>query len=261
MIQMPDEAYDALYVIKTHYIMRVLKFNPETQTVDLIQDVYEFTNTPLGNMAVVNEFGQEVVVGLKEPTILHNIPVKQLRWGQFEIQCCPVAGDTGYIEVMTNDIRDWMQTGSRSIPWSDSHFIKESCVFVPFVPNLINRSTTYPANNNSLVIRSKNASFVITDNDDDVVNITTNANTTNINSVGGISCNGDVAITGNLSTTGNITASGSITATGEVHSDDDVTAGGVSLKNHKHQVPAANAIIPPEPGVPPPSTTAPVEEV
>ncbi len=257
MIQMPDEAYNALYVIKTHYIMRVLKFYPETQTVDLIQDVYEFTNTPLGTMTRINEFGQEVVVALKEPAILHNIPVKQLRWGQFEIQCCPVEGDTGYIEVMTNDIRDWIQHGSRSIPWSDSHFAKESCVFVPFIANFANRSQTYPEDNTQLVIRSKNATFKIKDDNNSQIDVETTAQTVHVNAANGIYCVGDTDIQGNITVTGNVTITGDMSVTGkieatdEIKSDVDVIAAGVSLVHHTHLVPGASAIVPSPSPTPP----------
>lgn len=233
MIPKSPEAYEAIFYIKTHFIMRVLSFNPDAQTVDLIQDVYEYVNIPMGNMSIVNEFGNEVTVGLKEPTILKDIPVKQLRWGQFEIQCCPKEGDTGYIEIMTNDIRDWIQHGSRSIPWTDNHFMKESSVFVPFVPNYENRSTTYPEDNSTLVIRSENANITITDKAEEgqepVVDIATTSNTVHISAKDGVS------VVGNLDVDGDITATGTITATGDIKSTDgDIIAGEISLKNHTH---------------------------
>ena len=163
MAKLPEATVAAKFVIKTHYIMRVLEFHPETQTVDLIQDVFEMTNSPFGNTVYRNEFGNIVACLPKELDILYDVPVKQLRWGQFEIQACPVEGDTGYIEVFVDDIQDWIKDGSRSIPWSVDKFVKKNCVFVPFVPNKKNASSTYPADNTQLVIRSKNASITITD--------------------------------------------------------------------------------------------------
>lgn len=163
MAKLPEATVAAKFVIKTHYIMRVLEFHPETQTVDLIQDVFEMTNSPFGNTVYRNEFGNIVACLPKELDILYDVPVKQLRWGQFEIQACPVEGDTGYIEVFVDDIQDWIKNGSRSIPWSVDKFVKKNCVFVPFVPNKKNASATYPADNTQLVIRSKNASITITD--------------------------------------------------------------------------------------------------
>lgn len=163
MAKLPEATVAAKFVIKTHYIMRVLEFHPETQTVDLIQDVFEMTNSPFGNTVYRNEFGNIVACLPKELDILYDVPVKQLRWGQFEIQACPVEGDTGYIEVFVDDIQDWIKNGSRSIPWSVDKFVKKNCVFVPFVPNKKNASATYPADNTQLVIRSKNASITLMD--------------------------------------------------------------------------------------------------
>lgn len=163
MAKLPEATVAAKFVIKTHYIMRVLEFHPETQTVDLIQDVFEMTNSPFGNTVYRNEFGNIVACLPKELDILYDVPVKQLRWGQFEIQACPVEGDTGYIEVFVDDIQDWIKNGSRSIPWSVDKFVKKNCVFVPFVPNKKNASATYPADNTQLIIRSKNASITLMD--------------------------------------------------------------------------------------------------
>lgn len=215
MAKLPEATIAAKYVIKTHYIMRVLEFHPETQTVDLIQDVFEMTNSPFGNTVYRNEFGNIVACLPKNPDILYGVPVKQERWGQFEIQACPVEGDTGYIEVFVDDIQDWIKNGSRSIPWTQDKFVKKNCIFVPFVPNKKNASTTYPADNTQLVIRSKNASITITD-DGQTSSVKIGAQTMEVNAEKGVSITGDVSVTGN------ITAS------------EDVKAGEVSLTSHTH---------------------------
>ncbi len=242
MYSPPKATLAAKYIIKTHYIMKVVEFHPEDQTVDLIQDVFEFSNAPESSLTVNNEFGNTVTVTLNKLDMVIRVPVKQLRWGQFEIQCCPVPGDTGYIEVFTNDIKDWMENGGPSIPWSDSHFLKTSCVFVPFVPNAKNAATTYPADNSQLVIKSTNASIVITDKpaeegseEEPTVDITTTAQTLNINAEKGITVTGDINITGNITSTGDVNVDGTITASGDITSTNgDVVAGGISLKNHTH---------------------------
>lgn len=260
MIAPPDTSIAAKFVIKTHYVVRVLEFHPETQTVDLIQDTYEFTNAPYGGITITSELGATVNATLVQPDVLYDIPVKQLRWGQFQIQCCPAPGDTGYIEVFTNDIRNWMKNGSNTIPWTDYHFMKDSCVFVPFVPNYQNSVDDYPADNNTLVIKSANASITITDKpaeegqeeSEAVVDIATTAKTIHINAENGITSVGDMDITGNInikgditsegniSVTGDVSIDGNITATGEVKSDktvtgkEDVVGGGISLKSHTH---------------------------
>lgn len=218
-----DSAIAAKYVIKTHYIMRVVEFHPETQTVDLIQDVFEFTKSPFGSMVVTNEFGKDVTVTLNAPDYIEGVPVKQLRWGQFEIQACPVPGDTGYIEVFTNDTRDWVINGSESIPWSDDHFLKHCCVFVPFIPNHKNAAKNYPTDNTQLVIRSKNASITITD-DGTTSSVKIGAKTMEISAEEGVSITGDVNVTGNVTAT------------------EDVKASQVSLKEHMH---AAGTLVAP----------------
>jgi len=241
MIETPKAAIASKFLIKTHYIMRVTAFHPETQTVDLVQDTFEFTSVPYSGLTVANDFGEIVAVALTVPDSILGVPVKQLRWGQFEIQCCPVPGDTGYIEVFTNDIRDWIENGSMSVPWSDTHFLKQSCVFVPFIPNNQNASKDYPIDNSQLVIKSANASIIITDKpaeegseEEPTVDITTTAQTLNINAEKGITVTGDINVTGNISVTGEVNVDGTISATKDIKSETDVIGGGISLKTHTH---------------------------
>lgn len=260
MFEIKPETIAAKMLIKTHYLMKVVQFYPETQTVDLVQDTFGFSNTPFGNIQVANDFGQTCCAALTVPDSILGVPVKQLRWGQFEIQCCPKEGDTGYIEVFSDDIRDWMANGGPSVPWSNQHFIKESCVFVPFIPNKTNASSDYPEDNTTLVIKSANASITITDKpaeegreeNEAVVDIATTAKTIHINAENGITSVGDMDITGNInikgditsegniSVTGDVSVDGNITAAGEVKSDktvtgkEDVVGGGISLKSHTH---------------------------
>lgn len=216
-----DATVASKYLIKTNYIFKVMDFHPETQTVDLVQDVYEFCNAPNGEFTINNEFGIDVAAGLKDLDVLMGIPVLQLRWGQFEIQCCPKRGDTGVLAVFTNDIDNWTINGGPSIPNSDDHFDKSSAVFIPFIPNYKNCAQDYPTDNNSLVIKSANAKIVLTDNGQ-TSSITAEAKTVEIKAENGVAVTGDVAVTGK------------ITATKNIESDADVKAGTVSLKTHAH---------------------------
>lgn len=239
MYSPPPATLAAKYVIKTHYIMKVLEFHPEDQTVDLIQDVFEFTNAPQGPMTINNEFGNTVTVTLNNLDVIPHVPVKLLRWGQFEIQACPAPGDTGYIEVFTNDIRDWVENGGPSIPWSDAHFVKTNCVFVPFVPNAKNASPAYPskedgsADNTKMIIKSANASIVFedvpaaTEGGEAMVTLTTTAQTINVNAEKGIN------ITGNINATGDITVTGAISASGDIIAGKG-GAKEISLLKHIH---------------------------
>ena len=254
MFGMPEASIKAMYLIRTHYIMRVIEFHPEDQTVDLIQDVCEFCNTNTGNITVENELGYEVTVAPQTPIVMYGIPVKQERWGQFSIQACPKAGDTGYIEVFTNDITDWIENGGISIPGSDRHFARESCIFVPFVPNKKNADANYVSDENTLVIKSANASITLTD-DGTTSDVKIEAKTMTVNAENGVSITGNTNITGNLQVTGDITAPtanigaltvGSITSstaagtpmniTGTVDIIGSLTSNGVSLSGHTHPV-------------------------
>lgn len=224
-IGLPDEAIAAMYLIKTHNIVRVIKFYPEDQTVDVIQDTFDYTNTPLGDIVVKNEFGQEVTAALLEPPILYGIPVKQLRWGQFSIQACPKEGDTGYIEIFTNDITDWIENGGISIPKSDRHFAKESCVFVPFVANKTNATPDYVNNENTLVIKSATASITLTDNGE-TSDVSIIAKTMTVTAEDGTTINGDVTVNGTVHATTNVTAGENNTAlVGHTHGFDYIGAG------------------------------------
>lgn len=238
---LPDETLLAKYVIKTHYIMKVVAVHPETQTVDIVEDVYRFVNSATPFTKVFNEVGNAVDVALAKKRKLLNIPVKQERWGQFKIQCNPAVGDTGYIEIMTNDIRDWMLNGSDSVPWTDDHFDERSCVFVPFVQNATNKQEDYPADNTQLVIKSDHLSITMTDQTDPEQE-SQDEPVRNISIVGDVVITGKVDITGDVNITGKLTASSDIESTGgkvkakeNVESENgDIKAGNVSLKNHTH---------------------------
>lgn len=221
MIAYEDAAVAAKYLIKTNYVYKVIEFHPEDQTVDIIQDVLEFCNTPGGEYIINNEFGIDVAAGLLKPEVLVNVPVMQLRWGQFELQCCPQQGDTGVLMVFTNDIHNWVEEGGPSIPSTDNHFMKSSCVFMPFIPNKKSCVQDYPADNNSLVIKSASAKIVLTD-DGTNTNVTVEAKSMNFKAEDGFSFEGDVAVTGKVTATKNIEAS------------EDVKAGNISMKQHTH---------------------------
>lgn len=215
--------------------MRVVAVHPEDQTVDLVEDVFRFINSPIPSTTVINELGNAVDVGIAKRFELLNIPVKQERWGQFSIQCNPAVGDTGYIEIMTNDIRDWMINGSDSVPWTDSHFDERSCVFVPFIQNDKNKQENYPTDNTQLVIKSDHLSITFTDQ--------TEAQEGQDEPTRNISIVGDVVMSGKLDITGDVTITGKLTTTGDIESTEgDVKAGTVSLKEHTHTIPSGGII-------------------
>ena len=277
-MQFPDESIMAMYLVKTHYIMRVIEFHPETQTVDLIQDVYEYSNTVAGQFCVVNEFGEEVVVSLKQLDVIYGVPVRQERFGKWSVQCCPAPGDTGYIEVFTNDILDWIENGSQSIPWSDYHFLKKSCVFVPFVPNKTNCDESYPATNDTMVIKSDKINITMNspaDSEESIkiemtgiqlliradgtirlhapdAAVSTTCKSALITASGSATIDtpsttitGDLSVGGKTTIGGETTINAKTTVSGDVEASGDVKAGAISLTTHTHLVTGAAALVPP----------------
>lgn len=225
MFSLPPEALYAKYLVKTHYLAKVIEFHPETQTVDIQTIVPEFTNSPIGDYYVVNEFGHTVSCVLCSPDVLLGVPVVQLRWGQFAIQACPVPGDVGYIEVFTNDIQSWIKEGEGALPWSDEHFLKKSCVFVPFVANKDTCVNDYPEDNTKLVIKSANASIILSD-DGEASDVKIQANTMTVEAQDGVNITGDVTVDGTLHATTNVTAGDNNTAlVGHTHDFNYIGAG------------------------------------
>ena len=133
---------------------------------------------------------------------------------------------SSHIEIFTNDITDWIENGGISIPKSDRHFAKDSCVFVPFVANKTNSTPDYVNNENTLVIKSANASITLTD-DGTKSDIAINADTMTVTAQDGMTIDGDVNITGGLTTTGDIETTGG-----------DVKTSLVTLGTHIHTAPS-----------------------
>ena len=172
MRQFPDESIAAKYLINTHMMVKVVEFHPDTQTVDVVQEVYDYVNTTEGDFVVQNEFGVDVTANVKVLDVLYDIPVKQERFGQFSIKCCPKKGDTGYLEIFTEDLQDWFKNGGPSVPWAALRFLRKNSVFVPFVPNKTNCAQNYPQDNSSFVIESNRTKTTIEDPEDGEASIT-----------------------------------------------------------------------------------------
>lgn len=258
-MQAPDAAVAAKYLINTHMMVKVLEFHPETQTVDVMQEVYDFVNTTDGSFVVINEFGVEVPANVKQLDVFYGIPVKQERFGQFSIRCCPKPGDTGYLEIFTEDIQDWVENGGPSVPWATLRFMRKNSVFVPFVPNNKNCASDYPTTNESLVVKSNRVTMTISDPEQGNESVSlsmSNGVSLTISADGNIIVNGTNAtinassttINGSLQVNGEVTTSSTITSGGDINSGGDViTSSGISLDNHTH--PVINAV-PSNPALP-----------
>lgn len=273
MIRVPDASIAAKYLINTHMMVKVIEFHPEDQTVDVVQEVYDYINTTDGEFVVQNEFGEDVVVGIKVLDVLYGIPVKQERYGQFSVRCCPKPGDTGYLEIFTEDLQDWYENGGPSVANAAIRFLKKNSVFVPFVPNQKNCATDYPTTNDSFVVKSNRVTMTISDPENGTESvsiqmsngvslvisadgsITANCSTATINAQSSTTINtatatitGNTTINGTLQVDGAVTTGSTITSGGDIESGGDVkTSSGVSLDNHTH--PVINAV-PANPALP-----------
>lgn len=218
-------AVQAKYLIRTHSIFRVVAFHPETQTVDIRQDVFELVPNQNGTNYRQNEFGVDTPYSLRTPDVLYGIPVKQIRYGQFSIKCCPVAGDTGYVEYFHDDMTGWYEEGELSIPRDSAKFLRSSCVFVPGVFDKEHSTESYPEDNSKLIIAGKDATI-------EIVNPSGDTPETKINIIAK-----EVNVTADKAK-----FSGDVEVAGDVKASGDVKAGNISLKNHKHTVPSGATV-------------------
>lgn len=210
----------AKYVIKTAYIVRVIEVHPENQTVDVAQDSFEFCTVDGGTYLITNEFGVNVPAESLAPFIITEVPVQQLRWGKFSVQCMPQVNDTGLLVVMTDDISRWIKEGSCSAAGSGAKFSVYSSVFIPFITNELHKAENYPEPDTDLIIKGENVSIKLTDNGTDA----------------------NISITGDTTITGDVTIDGNLSVTGKITSDDDIVADGISVKEHTHTIPAGGIV-------------------
>ena len=215
-----EETIAAKYLIKTAYIVRVIAVHPERQTVDVMQDSFEFTTVDGGRYAIINEYGVVVPAESSIPFFVNDVPVQQLRWGKFSVQCMPQVDDTGLLIITTDDIQRWKKEGGASAAGSGAKFSIDSCIFIPFVANQNNKAETYPSPDTELVIKGENVSIKLTDNGTDA----------------------NIAIEGDTTITGDVTIDGSLSVTGKITSDDDIVADGISVKEHTHTIPAGGIV-------------------
>ena len=231
MRQFPDESIAAKYLVNTHMMVKVVAFHPETQTVDVVQEVYDYVNTTDGDFVVQNEFGVDVTANVKVLDVLYDIPVKQERFGQFSIRCCPKEGDTGYLEIFTEDLQDWFKNGGPSVPWAALRFMRKNSVFVPFVPNNTNCAQDYPTNNESLVVKSNRITLTLADPEEGNESVSLSMSN-GVSLV--ISADGSITVSGSSATINaqSTTVNGDLQVNGTVTTSSTITSGGDILKNY-----------------------------
>jgi hypothetical protein len=144
--------------------------------------------------------------------MIPDVPVVFPSAGDFSLAFTIVVGDEGLLHFCEKDIQTFLQSGKLSTPTSLRKHALEDAVFVPTRLSDAKR-VAIPAD--GIVMRA-------------------GANTITINA-SGISIQGDVNITG------------AVTTSGTIHSDADVTADTISLKNHVHTESGGNNTSPPNP--------------
>lgn len=219
----PSDALYSKFLIKTNYVCRVVAVHPETQTVDVVPEVLEYKATDSSKRVLRNEFGREVQVMPMTPDVIYDVPFKTFRFGQFKIRACPEVGDTGYISVFVDDIREWKEKGGFVEPLTLLKFNKDSCVFDGFIANQTNKDEEFPKDNSTLDIVSKNIKITISDGENGATLTISNPNGETI-----VETQKATVTAETFEITGNVSVDGEITATG------DVKAGEVSLTNHTH---------------------------
>lgn len=198
----------AIDKVLTSDLFRVIAVNNEKQTVDLEPCIKVWEAANDGELKI-DKFGD---YKLMQPTTnniyLVNVPVQQIRCGQFSITIPVSVGDCGIVHFLKNDTQNWRVTGGQANALLVSPYDRTSCVYSGYVPS---EASIDPAFNiNSLEIKSK--SVIIRVNEENIDIITAS----------GVNITGDTKITGNLEVSGTVTGS------------DCLTASGVSLQNHTH---------------------------
>lgn len=210
----------ALDNVLTADIFRVVAFYPETQTVDL-EPCVKVWDEDIEGVVKVNKYGEyKYMSATTNGLYLLNVPVQQIKCGQFSITIPVAVGDCGIVHFLKNDIQNWKVSGGQTEALYVSPFDVSSCVYSGFVPNETTKDGNFNAN--SLEIKSKSAIITVSE---DSVSITT-ASSVSVDA-SSINLNGDTTITGSLTVSSDVTASGTVTGS-------DCMAGAISLMTHIH---------------------------
>ena len=207
----------AINSVLTSDIFRVIAVNPENQTVDLEPCVKVWKSDPDGEIRIDSFGDYRRMSPTTDGVYLLNVPVQQIRCGQFSITIPVAVGDCGIVHFLRNDIQNWSVTGGQADALYVHPFDPQSCVYSGFVPNDVSKDLNF--NTNSLEIKSKSAIIRVSE---ESIDIETKSNV-NIKAEAGVNVTGDTNITGKLTVSDTVTAS-------------DCLAGAISLKTHTHVV-------------------------
>lgn len=164
----------ALLNINTMMIVKVLEFDAATQTVSVQPVIMGKERDETSEAFTYNRLGENIPYVDVELPPLRGVPVCHPRSGNFMVTLPVQVGDTGMLIISQRDISLWKQLGGTQPQGEVSVFDINDGVFLPFVPNAMNKISNY--NSNALELRAGNdkmtmdGSGKITTNCDIVVN-------------------------------------------------------------------------------------------
>ncbi|MDR1465447.1 MAG: hypothetical protein LBJ11_09140 [Oscillospiraceae bacterium] len=196
--------------------VKVIAFDPAKMTVDV---------QPLSKHLVLSKWQSQ-------PPIL-GVPIAAVRFGEFVLRPWYEKGDPGLIVYLDHDIDKVTQDGQESEPNTERNHSDSDAYFIG--GNVLGQKDIAAFGqggvpDQALALGTADGKQWVAVKKDGIQS-----------QADKWQHRGDIEITGDVSITGDVDVTGKITATGEIHSDTDVTAVGISLKNHTHQVNLGNS--------------------
>lgn len=198
----PETAVDAQIQrakldIHTALPVKVISFDPQKQTITAEVQIKQVLTD--GNAVSI-------------PPLV-DVPVSFSRGGGFAVTFPLQAGDEGFVVFAERCIDGWWQSGNASEPMDFRQFDLSDAMFIPGICSVPNAIANFFTDGLSLQTLDGGTFIRLTN--------------------GSISIQGNIEHKGNTNQTGSTTTSETITAKNVVGTDD-VTAGGISGKNHTH---------------------------
>jgi hypothetical protein len=131
--------------INTMLIVKVLSFDATTQTVSVQPVITAKIYDPTSKTIVYNRLGEPIPVTEVLLPPLKNVPISYPRAGNFMITLPITVGDTGMLIISQNDIALWKQQGGTQATGSMEIFNINDGVYLPYVPNMVNKISDYDA--------------------------------------------------------------------------------------------------------------------
>lgn len=142
----------ALLGVNTMMIVKVVAFDSDNQTVDVQPCVMMRSRNDDSTTTFTNRLGEVVPYEDVEMPVILKAPLCYMRSGNYMVTIPVQVGDTGMLIISQRDISIWKQKGDIQPQGEVSVFDINDGVFLPFVPNQVNKISDY--NNNALEIRA-----------------------------------------------------------------------------------------------------------